>query len=514
MANERSSFYRRVLEQLLEEGVIRRDMSVLVVAGGPADRDAFRELGFEQVTISNVDEKVAAEELEPYEWSFQDAEALTYPDGSFDLTVVSAGLHHCRSPHRALLELYRVARVAALALESRDSALMRVAVKLGAVDEYELAAVAAHGLRSGGVANTSTPNYVYRWSEREVEKTVASFAPHARHRIRFFREFELPEALVEIDRGARAGVLRLARPVVTGITHVLPRQANLFAFAIEKPRLPDDLQPWMRAEGGELQPDPEVVARRYGDGATSLDRHQQDWDRLAEVDPLWAVLTRPGRKGGRWDVDEFFATGEEEIAHVFTVAASLDRPARRGRALDFGSGVGRLTRALCTRFEHAIGVDISAAMVEQAQRLNADFDGCEFRVNAASDLGQLETGSFDFVYSSIALQHIPTVAEIERYVTEFLRVVRGDGLVVFGIPYHIPSLWSFQPRRRVYALLRRLGVSEQWMLRKTPLTPMRMTTVPEAEVRRLLDREGATVLHTEPIDEGPIRALRYYVSPA
>ena len=139
VANERSSFYRRVLEQLLDQGVIRKDMSVLVVAGGAADRDAFHDLGFERVTISNVDEDVAAEELAPYEWSFQDAEALTYPDGSFDLAVVSAGLHHCRSPHRALLELYRVASVAALAIESRDSALMRVAVRLGAVDEYELA---------------------------------------------------------------------------------------------------------------------------------------------------------------------------------------------------------------------------------------------------------------------------------------------------------------------------------------------------------------------------------------
>jgi ubiquinone/menaquinone biosynthesis C-methylase UbiE len=264
VANERRSFYRRVLGQLLDEGVIWRDMSVLVVAGGTADRDAFRELDFGQVTISNVDEQVAAEELAPYEWSFQDAEALTYADGSFDLTVVSAGLHHCRSPHRALLELYRVARVAALALESRDSALMRVAIKLGAVDEFELAAVAAHGLRSGGVANTSTPNYVYRWSEREVEKTVASFAPHARHRIRFFREFELPEVLVEIDRGARASVLRVARPVVTMITRMLPRQANLFAFLIEKPRIPSDLQPWMRVEEGELLPDADVVGRRYG----------------------------------------------------------------------------------------------------------------------------------------------------------------------------------------------------------------------------------------------------------
>jgi SAM-dependent methyltransferase len=263
VANERSSFYRRVLEQLLEEGVFRRDMSVLVVAGGPADRDAFQSLGFEHVTISNVDESVAADELTPYEWSYQDAENLDYPDGSFDVAVVSAGLHHCRSPHRALLELYRVARVAALALESRDSALMRVAVRLGAVDDYELGAVAAHSFRSGGVANTSTPNYVYRWSEREVEKTVASFAPHARHRIRFFRQFELPEAVVQIDRGARAGVLRLARPVVTLITRVLPRQANLFAFLVEKPRLPHDLQAWMRVEDGELGPDPDVVGRRY-----------------------------------------------------------------------------------------------------------------------------------------------------------------------------------------------------------------------------------------------------------
>jgi SAM-dependent methyltransferase len=246
----------------------------------------------------------------------------------------------------------------------------------------------------------------------------------------------------------------------------------------------------------------------------SLERHKQDWEHLAQIDPLWAILTVPGRKGGRWDVDEFFATGEAEIAHVFSVAASLGRPSRRERALDFGCGVGRLTRALCTRFEHALGIDISAAMVEQARLLNEGFDGCEFRVNAAADLSRFETGSVDFVYSSIALQHIPTVAEIELYVTDFLRVVRGDGLVVFGLPYHIPSVWSLQPRRRVYTLLRRLGVSERWMLRRTPLTPMRMTTIPEADMRRLLEREGATVLQTEPIDEGPIRALRYYVSPA
>ena len=257
---ERTGFYRRVLGELLDDGLLSRDMSVLVVAGGAADRDAFRSLGFERVTISNVDEEVAEAELAPYEWSYQDAENLSYEDTSFDLTVVSAGLHHCRSPHRALLELYRVARVAALALESRDSALMRLAVRLGAVDDYELAAVADHGLRSGGVANTSTPNYVYRWTEREVEKTVAAFAPHARHRIRFFREFELPETLLELDRGPRASLLRVAAPVVSAVTRALPSQANLFAFAIEKPDPARDLQPWMASVD---EPDERVISARY-----------------------------------------------------------------------------------------------------------------------------------------------------------------------------------------------------------------------------------------------------------
>ena len=245
----------------------------------------------------------------------------------------------------------------------------------------------------------------------------------------------------------------------------------------------------------------------------SLQRHREDWERLAEVDAMWAVLTAPGRKGGRWSADEFFATGEAEIEAVLATAETLGRPARREAALDFGCGVGRLTRALGRRFVHAVGVDISAGMVERARALNDDVPGCEFRVNDAPDLAVFETGSFDLVYSSIVLQHLPSRADIERYLAEFLRVARPDGLVVFGIPKHIPFPWSLQPRRRVYAALRRLGVSERWMLRRTPLTPMRMTQVPEVHVRAFLDRRGARLLHSEPIDEGPVQALRYYVSP-
>ncbi len=119
------------------------------------------------------------------------------------------------------------------------------------------AAVAAHGLEAGGVANTSTPNFIYRWTEREVEKTLASYAPHVRHRVRYFHEFE---SASDARCGEHSTVRRLARPLVAGITRVLPSQANHFAFVIEKPRLPEDLQPWMRLDARrDPRPDPDVV---------------------------------------------------------------------------------------------------------------------------------------------------------------------------------------------------------------------------------------------------------------
>jgi SAM-dependent methyltransferase len=259
----RGSFYRRVLESLLADGLLKRDMSVLVVAGGSVDRDVLQALGFERVTISNLDAAEAAAGLAPYEWRREDAENLSLEEEAVDVAIVSAGLHHCRSPHRALLELYRVSRVAAVALESSDSTLMRLGARAGAVADYELGAVAAHGLRAGGVANTSTPNFVYRWTEREVEKTIASFAPHARHRIRYFRDFELPDVLVTEARGPRATALRVLRPAVAAVAKALPSQANLFAFAIEKPQLPRDLQPWLRLEDGRPEPDKRAIGERY-----------------------------------------------------------------------------------------------------------------------------------------------------------------------------------------------------------------------------------------------------------
>ena len=266
---ERSGFYERTLEALVAEGALSRDMSVLVVCGGLADAEVFRSAGFAGVTISNLD-RAEEDDFRPYRWSHQDAEELTSADDAFDLVAVSAGLHHCRSPHRALLEMYRVARRAVFVLESRDSALMRLAVRLGFGDEYEWSAVAAHGCEGGGVRNTSVPNYVYRWTEREVEKTIASHAPQARHRIRFFHSLELPLSVLDQRRSRLWGtVARLLRPLLWIVAKLAPGQANMLAFVVFKPEVPGDLQPWMTVAQGEA-----VLDERWIRARTAADRER------------------------------------------------------------------------------------------------------------------------------------------------------------------------------------------------------------------------------------------------
>jgi SAM-dependent methyltransferase len=76
---------------------------------------------------------VRVAEFAPFLWSFQDAERLTFAENEFDFCIVHSGLHHCYSPHRALLEMYRVARVGLLVFEPRDGALVRLGMRLNVV---------------------------------------------------------------------------------------------------------------------------------------------------------------------------------------------------------------------------------------------------------------------------------------------------------------------------------------------------------------------------------------------
>ena len=229
-------FYKTNLKKLIKD----KEAKILVVAGSQLDKQVFMDLGFKNVILSNLDSRMNQNEFKPYQWSFQDAENLTYDDNEFDFAVIHAALHHCRSPHKALLEMYRVSKKGVFSVEAKDSLLMKLAVKFNLTYQYEIDSVFDNDMKYGGVANTEIPNFVYRWTENEIEKVVNCYAPFSKHKIRYFYGFSLPKFRTQFPLN------RLLHNILKIILQLIPKkQGNLFAFFIEKPNLYEDYFPWI-----------------------------------------------------------------------------------------------------------------------------------------------------------------------------------------------------------------------------------------------------------------------------
>ena len=241
--------------------------------------------------------------------------------------------------------------------------------------------------------------------------------------------------------------------------------------------------------------------------------YKKEWDKLGQMDPLWAVLSDPNKRFNGWDESEFFVTGKKEIDALMQKVKRFDLPKENKKVLDFGCGVGRLTRALREYFEHAIGVDVSKAMIEKAKKLHQDDENQEFVVNEADDLAMFEDNTFDMVYCNIVLQHIPDKDQIAKYIGEFIRVVRPGGVVVFQVPSRVPLIHRLQPKRRLYQLLSTLGCSHEFLYNRLRLYPIQMNWLPEKRVIEFLKDKVEILKVDKDTSAGDlIESRMYYVT--
>ena len=223
---------------------------------------------------------------------------------------------------------------------------------------------------------------------------------------------------------------------------------------------------------------------------SSLEQLQRNWEELAQADPLWAICTDPARRHGKWSREEFFATGRDEIEKVMQcvreLAVAVDG---RAPALDFGCGVGRLTRALGGYFPECWGVDISPTMVRLAGEFNSDISQCRFVLNENGDLRELPDSYFGFVYTSIVFQHIAP-RHSRKYLAELVRVTRPGGILVFQVldDFRAPMLELWRQK---------LGLRRRW----NKMAPngdraylMDLHCMAEAQVRRVMDLAGARIV--------------------
>jgi len=221
----------------------------------------------------------------------------------------------------------------------------------------------------------------------------------------------------------------------------------------------------------------------------SLRELQRNWEGLAQADPLWAICTDPSKRNRQWTKEEFFATGRKEIETVLDYAARVGLCIDKSRpALDFGCGVGRLTRAMAEYFPECCGVDISPTMISTAQELNRDCPHCHFQLNEDTRLKCLPDNYFGFIYTSLVLQHIAPPCSYQ-YIVELIRVLRPGGVLFVQVPEKLCASSLTKVRTRL-ALRSRL----QSILGTQPPYVMEMHCIKEAFIRKLMSPNGARVV--------------------
>ena len=162
---------------------------------------------------------------------------------------------------------------------------------------------------------------------------------------------------------------------------------------------------------------------------------QRDWDLRARENARHFVET----SRTDWTDQDFFASGERAIAEdILTDTGNIYQgmDPLQMRVLEIGCGAGRLTRALSNIFGEVHAVDVSGDMVARARAGLQDRPNVTFYQNNGCDLSVVPPLVFDFAYSFLVFQHIPSREVIETYVREVHRLLRPGALFKFQVQGH------------------------------------------------------------------------------
>ena len=213
------------------------------------------------------------------------------------------------------------------------------------------------------------------------------------------------------------------------------------------------------------------------------------WDEAARKNAAWYVDTTLDYDHP--DMERFFESGKMIVGEALDGAPVA--PAGRTKAVEIGSGLGRVCLALADRFDSVTGIDISPEMVQRARELVHN-DRVSFVVGDGASLGGVDDASVDLVLSFTVFQHIPRVEVIEAYIAEAGRILRPGGMFVFQWNNGGGSMrWTL--RRGVLALLQKTGLRPEQYRRHAP--EFLGSTVSLERITRALAAGGMEVRKTQ-----------------
>ncbi|WP_197526166.1 class I SAM-dependent methyltransferase [Botrimarina colliarenosi] len=229
------------------------------------------------------------------------------------------------------------------------------------------------------------------------------------------------------------------------------------------------------------------------------------WRKFGEDDPYFGVLSQPRyRRGSLTEgaLEEFFDSGAEYVDGLLTrLRTRLDAPQRFGDVLDFGCGVGRLAIPLAKYADQVTGVDISPAMLREAQH-NQERVGAK-NINFVETDAWLQdpTRRFDLVHTFIVLQHIPPGNGM-RLIAQLVKQVAEGGFGVLHLTYT-----KDEPRLRYISWVKKrlplaAGLINVARGRRFSTPVMQMNDYNLNHVMHLLQRSGVNEFQAEYTDHG------------
>ncbi len=144
-----------------------------------------------------------------------------------------------------------------------------------------------------------------------------------------------------------------------------------------------------------------------------------DWIKIGEDEPFYGVLTNPSFLKENLSAEnlyEFWQSGVGDVDFFLSVLRKHFGDFYPKSAIDFGCGVGRLTRAIAEHVDKVTGVDVAPGMLAQAQLYAPD---------NATFSHDIPEEPVDWLVSHIVFQHMPPALGYELFETLLSRLAPG-----------------------------------------------------------------------------------------
>lgn len=166
------------------------------------------------------------------------------------------------------------------------------------------------------------------------------------------------------------------------------------------------------------------------------------WGTFGKTEPFWGVLTHENFKQhslNESELSKFYQSGKHEIDKLEKILNQHQSTFRDKIVLDFGCGVGRLTKPCSEICKKIYGLDIGQSYLDIAKKTvpSGDF----FLVDSYNSLPK-EVNNIDIIYSLITLQHNRPIL-MKLYIFLLLKSLAKSGIALLHIPYKIQGYTAY-----------------------------------------------------------------------